>query len=291
MDFTQLEVSRATIAFCADAGHPCRGRDHRVRPRPTWTTWPQLVRRRPAAPAAELHRGRQLRHRRRAHDAVRRDGRPVVRRRRDHRAAPRGQAGRPVGHVAAHGRGDGRGPGRRRSGRVPPGRHGDRGRAKEPGAERARAASGCTPSASPDWSPTRRSSSASAGQGLTIRHDSYDRASFMDGVVLAVESVAARPGADRRASSPSSGSEARRAVDDTASGSSRPPTPAWPVAAWPRRRSRTWPGRPAISRATVYRAFPGGRDELDQRHRVVGDLRLLRQALRPDPGRRPTWRR
>jgi 4-hydroxy-tetrahydrodipicolinate reductase len=34
----------------------------------------------------------------------------------------------------------------------------------------------------------------SSGQGLTIRHDSYDRASFMDGVVLAVESVAARPG-------------------------------------------------------------------------------------------------
>ena len=34
----------------------------------------------------------------------------------------------------------------------------------------------------------------SAGQGLTIRYDSYDRASFMDGVVLAVESVATRPG-------------------------------------------------------------------------------------------------
>ena len=32
------------------------------------------------------------------------------------------------------------------------------------------------------------------GQGLTIRHDSYDRASFMDGVLLAVESVASRPG-------------------------------------------------------------------------------------------------
>ena len=32
------------------------------------------------------------------------------------------------------------------------------------------------------------------GQGLTIRHDSFDRGSFMDGVVLAVESVAARPG-------------------------------------------------------------------------------------------------
>ncbi len=34
----------------------------------------------------------------------------------------------------------------------------------------------------------------STGQGLTIRHDSYDRTSFMDGVVLAVESVASRPG-------------------------------------------------------------------------------------------------
>ena len=33
-----------------------------------------------------------------------------------------------------------------------------------------------------------------AGQSLTIRHDSYDRSSFMDGVVLAVESVAERPG-------------------------------------------------------------------------------------------------
>ncbi len=32
------------------------------------------------------------------------------------------------------------------------------------------------------------------GQGLTIRHDSYDRASFMDGVVLAVQSVASLPG-------------------------------------------------------------------------------------------------
>ena len=32
------------------------------------------------------------------------------------------------------------------------------------------------------------------GQSLTIRHDSYDRVSFMDGVVLAVRSVADRPG-------------------------------------------------------------------------------------------------
>jgi 4-hydroxy-tetrahydrodipicolinate reductase len=33
-----------------------------------------------------------------------------------------------------------------------------------------------------------------AGQSLSIRHDSYDRTSFMPGVVLAVKSVAARRG-------------------------------------------------------------------------------------------------
>jgi 4-hydroxy-tetrahydrodipicolinate reductase len=33
-----------------------------------------------------------------------------------------------------------------------------------------------------------------AGESLTIRHDSYDRASFMPGVLLGVRAVAARPG-------------------------------------------------------------------------------------------------
>ncbi|MGH9060504.1 MAG: dihydrodipicolinate reductase C-terminal domain-containing protein, partial [Acidimicrobiales bacterium] len=32
------------------------------------------------------------------------------------------------------------------------------------------------------------------GQSLTIRHDSYDRTSFMPGVLLAVRAVAGRPG-------------------------------------------------------------------------------------------------
>jgi 4-hydroxy-tetrahydrodipicolinate reductase len=32
------------------------------------------------------------------------------------------------------------------------------------------------------------------GQGLSIRHDSYDRSSFMPGVMLAIKQVAARPG-------------------------------------------------------------------------------------------------
>ena len=33
-----------------------------------------------------------------------------------------------------------------------------------------------------------------AGQSLTIRHDSYDRESFMPGVLLAVKQIADRPG-------------------------------------------------------------------------------------------------
>jgi 4-hydroxy-tetrahydrodipicolinate reductase len=32
------------------------------------------------------------------------------------------------------------------------------------------------------------------GQTLSLRHDTTDRASFMDGVILAVRSVAHRPG-------------------------------------------------------------------------------------------------
>ena len=32
------------------------------------------------------------------------------------------------------------------------------------------------------------------GQSLTIRHDSYDRTSFMPGVLLAVKGIASRPG-------------------------------------------------------------------------------------------------
>jgi 4-hydroxy-tetrahydrodipicolinate reductase len=32
------------------------------------------------------------------------------------------------------------------------------------------------------------------GQSLSIRHDSYDRSSFMPGVLLAVKAIARRPG-------------------------------------------------------------------------------------------------
>ena len=40
----------------------------------------------------------------------------------------------------------------------------------------------------------RRSCWADPGEQLTIRHDSFDRASFMPGVLLGVRSVAAHPG-------------------------------------------------------------------------------------------------
>ena len=36
-----------------------------------------------------------------------------------------------------------------------------------------------------------------AGETLTLRHDSYDRASFMPGVLLAVREIAGRPGPHR----------------------------------------------------------------------------------------------
>ena len=58
---------------------------------------------------------------------------------------------------------------------------------------RVPAASACTRFDSPAWWPTRRSCSAPPARP---DHPTrlYDRASFMDGVVLAVESVASRPG-------------------------------------------------------------------------------------------------
>ena len=37
-----------------------------------------------------------------------------------------------------------------------------------------------------------------AGETLTLRHDSYDRASFMPGVLLAVREIGRRPGPHRR---------------------------------------------------------------------------------------------
>ena len=59
---------------------------------------------------------------------------------------------------------------------------------------RRRRACGCTRCGPPAWSRTRRCCSAPQGETLTIRHDSYDRTSFMPGVLLAIRSDPAAPG-------------------------------------------------------------------------------------------------
>ena len=87
-----------------------------------------------------------------------------------------------------------------RSGSPPPGRRPaasppDATSHELPGARGADVgASGCTASGCAGWSPTRRSSSASQGETLTVRHDSLDRVSFMPGVLAAVRTVVDRPG-------------------------------------------------------------------------------------------------
>ena len=131
-----------------------------------------------------VHRA-ELRDRRGADDALRGAGGAVVRDRGDHRAPPRPEGRRAVGHRDAHRGADGRGI-------AGVGRGPDR----RPCVAEARAAgssttrSGCTRCGCAGWSRTRRSSSARPGETLTIRHDSYDRSSFMPGVLLAVRKVA-----------------------------------------------------------------------------------------------------
>ena len=53
--------------------------------------------------------------------------------------------------------------------------------------------SGCTRCGCAGWWRTRRCILGTTGETLTIRHDSYDRSSFMPGVLLAVRKVAGLP--------------------------------------------------------------------------------------------------
>ena len=76
--------------------------------------------------------------------------------------------------------------------RADAGRHD--GRARRRPRRATSTACGCTRCGPAAWSRTRRCCSATPGETLTIRHDSYDRASFMPGVLLAVRQVASRPG-------------------------------------------------------------------------------------------------
>ena len=136
-----------------------------------------------------VHRA-ELRARRRPDDGVRRPGGPVLRLGGDHRAAPPAQGGRAERYGAAHGVDHRGGPRGRRQGQ-------DAGRDRRRGAG-ARGA---------EIEGVRVHSVRAAGlvahqevlfgasgETLTIRHDSYERASFMPGVLLAIRQVVNRPG-------------------------------------------------------------------------------------------------
>ena len=68
------------------------------------------------------------------------------------------------------------------------------------------AASGSTRCGCGGWSPTRRCCSAPPGETLSIRHDTYDRSSFMPGVLLGVKRSPTGP-ASPSASTPSCSGE------------------------------------------------------------------------------------
>ena len=142
----------------------------------------------------------ELRDRRGAHDALRRAGRAVLRDRRDHRAAPRPEDRRAVGHGGAH----------RRSGWPPRRRTGPttRPRRSWPRARAAAWSTGfrCTRCGSAGMVAHQEVLLGTTGQSLSIRHDTYDRSSFMPGVLLAVRKVRERPGS-RSGSTRCSGSD------------------------------------------------------------------------------------
>ncbi len=134
----------------------------------------------------------QLRHRRRAHDALRRAGGPLLRLRRDRRAAPPRQGRRAERHRPAH----------RRARRAGP-----RGDAARCPTRRRRLLDGARGA---DVSGVRVHAVRLAGlvahqevllggsgETLTLRHDSYDRASFMPGVLLGVRAGRVPAGPDR----------------------------------------------------------------------------------------------
>ena len=133
----------------------------------------------------------ELRDRGPAHDVVRRQGGPLLRVRRGHRAAPPGQ-GRRTRPARPHAR-------RRSSAR----------RATRPACPRSptRPPTTLTAPAEPSVERHTRALGEAAwarrapggpprqrGEQLTIRHDSFDRASFMPGVMAAVRAVADHPG-------------------------------------------------------------------------------------------------
>ena len=105
--------------------------------------------------------------------------------------APPEQGRRPQRHGRAHRRADRRGP---RRGRPRPGAGRHQGRGAGARGAPTSTGCGCTRSGPPGLVAHQEVLFGTAGETLTIRHDSYDRASFMPGVLLAVRVGAHRPG-------------------------------------------------------------------------------------------------
>ena len=165
----------------------------------------------------------------------------LVRVRRGRRAAPPGQGRRTVGHRDAHRRA--RSPPRappRASGPSPDATtqalDGARGRGRR---RRAR----CTPSGCAGLVAHEEILLGNPGEQLTIRHDSFDRVSFMPGVLLAVRQVAAASRPHRR-----------------------PRAPARPRLTWPPRRARR---RTAVAGAVTLTALLGASTSGSSRLRAI----------------------
>ena len=188
VDFTHPDVVMDNIRFAIDQGiHAVVGT--------TGFTAERLETVRDVAGRRARHRRAhraELRHRRRAVDAVRPARGAVLRVGRGHRAAPPEQGRRAERHRGAHRRADRRGPRRRPGCRRAAGRH-DAEPRRLPAAPTSTACT-CTRCASPGMVAHQEIVFGAEGETLTIRHDSLDRVSFMPGVLLAVRAVAARPG-------------------------------------------------------------------------------------------------
>ena len=145
-----------------------------------------------SAPSGGRSRRAELLDRRCADDEVRRRGRAILRVGGDRRAAPSDQEGRSVGHVDPD----------RSAGRRGPVPGGPRARCPTPPwTTRSAPAVGpwtvyrSTASGRVAWSRTRRSSSATPGETLTIRHDMPDRVAAMPALVTAIKPAVMRANA------------------------------------------------------------------------------------------------
>ena len=186
VDFTHPEVVLDNIRFCLDNDIPCvvgtSGFDAE-----------QLDTVRRVAGAQARARGAdrpELRDRRGAGDALRRDRRAVLRLRRGHRAAPRGQGRRAVRDRGAHRPLIAAGARRGRRGPVPDATTQELDGARGADVDGIRVHSVRLPG----LVAHQEVLFGTAGETLTIRHDSLDRDSFMPGVLLAVRAVLDRPG-------------------------------------------------------------------------------------------------